>query len=58
MSSGVACDPTGLVANLCTDLVLLNGKVVTVDRDLSVVEAVAVKDGKIQAVGSTMRSRG
>lgn len=34
-----------------TDLVLLNGKVVTVDDDFSVAEAVAVKDGRILAVG-------
>ena len=35
------------------DLVLLNGKVVTVDPDFSIAEAVAVKDGRIIAVGST-----
>lgn len=33
------------------DLVLLNGKVVTVDDDFSVAEAVAVKDRRILAVG-------
>ena len=35
------------------DLALVNGKVITVDPAFSVVEAVAVKDGRIQAVGAT-----
>jgi len=35
------------------DLLLLNGKVITVDPDFSVAEAVAVKDGRITAVGSS-----
>jgi len=34
------------------DLVISNGKVITVDRDFSIKQAVAVKDGKIAAVGS------
>src|SRR5688500_16279482 len=35
------------------DTVLLNGKVLTVDRESSVREAIAVRDGKIVAVGRT-----
>ncbi len=35
------------------DLALINGKVITVDEKFSYVEAVSVKDGRIQAVGST-----
>ncbi len=35
------------------DLVLLNGKIVTVNADDSVVEAVAVQSGKILAIGSS-----
>src|SRR5687767_310921 len=35
------------------DLILHNGKVVTVDATFSVTEAVAVKDGRIVAVGRT-----
>ncbi|MFW6137172.1 MAG: amidohydrolase, partial [Candidatus Aminicenantaceae bacterium] len=35
------------------DLVLLNGKVITVDSDFSIREAVAVKDNQILAVGTT-----
>ena len=38
---------------LGADLVLVNGKVVTVDGDGTVAEAVAVKDGRVLAVGST-----
>lgn len=34
------------------DLVLHNGKIVTVDRDFTIQEALAVADGKIVAVGS------
>ncbi len=35
------------------DLVLLNGKIITVDDEFTVAEAVAVKDGRVMAVGST-----
>lgn len=34
------------------DLILMNGKVVTVDRTYSIQQAVAVKDGKIVSVGA------
>lgn len=39
------------------DLVLLNGRVITVDRAFSVAEAVAVTGERITAVGSTARIR-
>ena len=39
------------------DKVLFNGKIVTVDKDFSVVEAVAIKDGKFVAVGSNAEIR-
>ncbi len=35
------------------DLILLNGKVVTVDQEFTIAEAVAVKDGKILAIGKS-----
>jgi predicted amidohydrolase YtcJ len=35
------------------DMVLVNGKVVTVDKRFSVQEAIAIRDGRILAVGST-----
>jgi len=34
------------------DLIIINGKVITVDRNFSIAQAVAVKDGKIVAVGT------
>ncbi len=39
-------------AGRAADLALLNGKVITVDPDDAIAEAVAVKDGLIQAVGA------
>ena len=35
------------------DMVLFNGKVLTADKSFSIAEAVAVRDGKIMATGST-----
>lgn len=35
------------------DLVLINGKIITVDPDDSIVEAIAIKRNKIEAVGKT-----
>jgi len=43
-----ATPPPGQVA----DMVLLNGKVITVDAANTIAQAVAVKDGRIQAVGA------
>jgi len=37
---------------MAADLVIMNGKVITVDNAFSIQEAVAVKDGKIETVGS------
>ena len=39
------------------DTVLVNGKVLTVDRQSSVREAIAIRDGRITAVGSTAEIR-
>ncbi len=38
--------------DLCADLVFINGKVITVNERDEIVEAVAVRDGKILRVGS------
>ena len=35
------------------DLALINGKIITVDENFSIVEAVSIKNGRIQHVGST-----
>jgi predicted amidohydrolase YtcJ len=42
---------------LAPDLVILRGKIVTVNKDFSIVEAVAVKDGRILAVGKNSSIR-
>ena len=39
-------------SSLAPDLVLFNGKIVTVDEDFSIAQAVAIKDGRLVAVGS------
>ncbi|HET8564836.1 MAG TPA: hypothetical protein VFM35_13255, partial [Candidatus Binatia bacterium] len=36
------------------DIVLYHGKVLTADKDFTIAEAVAVRDGKILAVGSSV----
>ncbi|HWK51682.1 MAG TPA: amidohydrolase family protein, partial [Steroidobacter sp.] len=41
----------GAAAQESADLLMVGGKVLTVDRDFSIASAVAVKDGKILAVG-------
>jgi predicted amidohydrolase YtcJ len=45
--------PTGQAA----DVVLLNGKVITIDPTDSILQAVAIKDGRIQMVGSDEQIR-
>jgi len=47
----IACEPGGDVA----DLILVNGRVMTVDADFTVAEALAVRGNRIVAVGSTDR---
>src|SRR4030042_1465921 len=39
------------------DLVLINGKIIMVDPEFSTAQAVAVKGGRVQAVGSTEEIR-
>src|SRR5206468_3429608 len=49
---------TGCTANVAPpaaespDLILYHGKIVTVDKTFSIAEAIAVRDGKITAVGT------
>jgi len=40
------------------DTILFNGKILTVDEEFSIVEAVAIKDGRFVAVGSNAQVRG
>src|SRR2546425_12600525 len=39
------------------ELVLLNGKVVTVDDRFSISEAIAIRDGTVLALGTSLESR-
>ena len=51
--SGVEVDfARSLAVPQPADIVLRNGKIITVDRDFSIKEAVAIKDGRFLAVGS------
>jgi len=49
---GSAAGSAGIPSVLAPDKILTNGKFVTVDKSFSIAEAVAIKDGKIIAVGS------
>ncbi len=40
------------------DTILFNGKILTVDEEFSIAEAVAIKDGRFVAVGSSSQVRG
>ncbi len=51
VAAAVLAAAPGLAAD--ADLILHSGKIVTVDSTFSIAEAVAVKDGRIVAVGST-----
>jgi predicted amidohydrolase YtcJ len=44
--------PTPMPDFLAPDMIIMKGKVITVDDDFSYAEAIAVKDGKIVAVGT------
>ena len=48
---------TGSAAAQTPDLILIHGKILTVDAKDSIVEAVAIAKGKIIAVGSTVDIR-
>jgi predicted amidohydrolase YtcJ len=37
--------------SLCADLILVNGRILTMDRHQTIVQALAIRDGKIVAVG-------
>ena len=47
----------GVARAQAPDLVLLGGKIVTVDAELSLHEALAIRDGKIAALGTTAEIR-
>ena len=54
-ATGAAAQSTSIPAELIRypELILVNGQVLTVDKAFSVAQAVAVRDGRILAVGTT-----
>jgi predicted amidohydrolase YtcJ len=52
-----ACVVTVPARAQIADAILVNGKILTVDKQFSVREALAIRDGKITAVGSTAEVR-
>jgi len=57
-SSGAEVDfARSLAVPQPADIVLRNGKIVTMDRDFSIKQALAIKDGRILAVGSDREMR-
>ncbi|MFQ5690718.1 MAG: amidohydrolase [Gemmatimonadota bacterium] len=51
--AGCSGSPRAVPDALAADLILVNGHILTVDAEDSVAEAVAIRDGRIMAVGST-----
>jgi len=45
-------EPTAVTLDPAADWVLTNGKILTVDEDFSIVQAMAIADGRIMATGS------
>src|SRR5687768_13997051 len=52
IAATLAASFVGAHANDAADLVLINGKIVTVDEQFTIVQALSVKDGKILRVGT------
>jgi predicted amidohydrolase YtcJ len=57
LASLVLALPIGAASAETADTVLFNGKIVTVDKDFSVREALAISDGKVLASGTTAAMR-
>jgi predicted amidohydrolase YtcJ len=49
----IAISPMGIASAQTADTVLFNGKILTVDKDFSTQQAIAIGDGKILATGTT-----
>lgn len=57
VTAAVALASCAHIAATSADTVYLDGKVITVDKNFSIAQSVAVKDGKFVAVGSTAEIR-
>src|SRR3954454_19009476 len=49
----IVMSPIGIASARTADTILFNGKILTVDKDFSTKQAVAIGDGKILATGTT-----
>lgn len=53
----IATSPISIASAQTPDMILFNGKILTVDRDFSTQQAVAITDGKILATGTSAAMR-
>ena len=49
----IVTSPAGIASAQTADMILFNGKILTVDKDFSTQQAVAIGGGKILATGAT-----
>src|SRR6476661_11289356 len=49
----IMTSPVGIASAQTADTILFNGKILTVDKDFSTQQAVAIGDGKILATGAS-----
>ena len=49
----IMTSPAGVASAQTADTILFNGKILTVDKDFSTQQAVAIGDGKILATGAS-----
>ena len=49
----IAMSPAGIASAQTADTILFNGKILTVDKDFSTQQAVAIGDGRILATGAS-----
>src|SRR5947199_62771 len=53
----IMTSPMGVAAAQTADTILFNGRILTVDKDFSTQQAVAITDGKILATGASAAMR-
>ncbi|MEH2612735.1 amidohydrolase [Bradyrhizobium sp. AZCC 1693] len=53
----IVTSPVGIASAQSADMILFNGKILTVDKDFSTQQAVAITDGKILATGTSTAMR-
>ena len=56
--SAFSCSSVEAQESLSVDMILFNGNIITIDANDTVVEALAIKDGKIVAIGANSEIEG